>query len=478
MIMKEKTDVLFIYTNVNGFHSDVYSFGIGYLSSVLKNNGFSTGLVIVRSRKDYKKVLAAALEHRPAVVGFSSVSSQFVFVSELAKMIKKVHDCIVVCGGVHPTIFPDCLISVPYFDGIFIGESEHSFTDFVSKVTRGDRYKDVNNFCYADTSKLVKNRLSSRLENLEMLPFPDRDIYEYQSVIDENDGMATIMTSRGCPFRCTYCSNLAIAHIYGKEKNSIRHNSVENSIREIDMLKSKYKFDRLWIIDDLFTLDRQWLGEFLLQYRKNFQIPFICQIRPNVCSRDILRELKDAGCVRILVAIESANDHIRNSVMKRGVTKAQLENSFEWAKEIGLETLSANIIGTPGETEETILETINFNKRMNPTVVGVNIFSPYEGTELGDYCREKGLLRKTNARSFFDRRQPRLALPTITDRKLVSLYDRFQYLVYKDTDPLKAKELLRQRRYEKIEETLLFGYLFKEFRKAARLVVKKLKITK
>lgn len=462
--IKENIDVLFIYTNINGFHSDTYNFGIGYLSSVLKENGFDTELAVVKTRRDYRGLLRAVKEYRPKVVGFSTVSSQFIFVSELAEMVKKAHDCVAVAGGVHPTIFPDCIFSAPHLDGIFVGESEYSFLDFVSKVTKRLDYKGVDNFYYVSDGRLVKNRLKPRVKDLQELPFPDRYIYDYQSVINENGGMTTILTSRGCPFHCTYCSNIAIGQVYKEDKNYIRYNSVDKTLEEIDILRSKYKFESLWFISDLFILNRNWLSEFLDKYKKTFDIPFMCQIRPNICTRDILFDLRDAGCYKIFIGVESANDHIRNGVMKRGITRMQLENTFNWAKEAGLETLSANIIGVPDETEESVMETIEFNKKVCPTVVGVNMFSPYEGTQLGEYCTAKGLLKKTNLRVFFDRQQSRLAIPTISDRKLMHLYDEFQYLVYKDAYPEKARQLLWRRRYERLESDFLFGFFFKKFR--------------
>jgi len=470
--MAGNTDILFVYTNINGFHSDTYSFGVGYLSSVLKENGFKTALVVVKTKRDYSNVLKAISEYKPKVVGFTAVSSQFVFISDLSRMIKSMHDCIAVCGGVHPTIFPDCIKYAPYLDGIFRGECESSFLDFTSLVVSGKDHKDVDNFCYLDNGRLVMNKLRPRILNIETLPFPDRDMYDYQSIIDANGGTATIMASRGCPFSCTYCCNHAIARVYGEERNVIRHNSVEKSLAEIDILRSKYRFDKLWYIDDLFVFNRQWLDRFLFEYKKKFSIPFMCQIRPNACSRDMLFNLKDAGCFRIFVAIESANDYIRNTVMKRNITKQQIEDTFVWAKEAGLETLSSNIIGVPGETEETVMEAVDFNRRMNPTAVGINIFSPYEGTVLGDYCHKSGFVRNVDARLFSDRKQSMLSLPTIKNDTLMRLFDSFNYLVYKEIDPVRARQILINRYFKKLENVFLLGALFRILRK-----VRKVKIT-
>ena len=158
-------DVLFIYTNIHGFHLDVYNFGVGYLSSVLKNNGFKTKLSIVRTKSDYQDVLRVVQTHKPKVIGFSSVSSQFVFVAELAKEIKEIYNCVIVCGGVHTTIFPECLQSAPALDGVFIGECEEPFLNFVTAVDRNDNFKTCKNFCYMENGEMVKNSLSPRISN-------------------------------------------------------------------------------------------------------------------------------------------------------------------------------------------------------------------------------------------------------------------------------------------------------------------------
>jgi radical SAM superfamily enzyme YgiQ (UPF0313 family) len=190
----------------------------------------------------------------------------------------------------------------------------------------------------------------------------------------------------------------------------------------------------------------------------------------------MLLKLKDAGCYKIFVAIESTNDYIRNAVMKRNITKQQIEDTFAWAKEAGLETLSSNIIGVPGETEETVLEAIDFNRRMNPTAIGVNIFSPYEGTVLGDYCHEKGFVRKVDARLFSDRKQSRLLLPTIKNDILMRLYDSFNYLVYKETNPARARQILINRYFKKLENVFLLGALFRRLKKTRTVKVIREKI--
>lgn len=433
-------NVILVYPNIHGYHSDVYNFGLAYIASVLKANGHTVKLEVIESKKDYRKLLRSMQLYRPGVVGFTSVSSQFPYVKEMASLIKAQHNCVVVCGGIHPTIFPECLIESSDLDGLFVGESEFSFLEFVNKVMRGEDYKDNDNFCYRKNGALVKNRLKQRTADLDEFGFPDRQVYDYQKVIDRQQGMVSIMCMRGCPFQCSYCSNHAIAKVYGQERNMIRYRSVDNCIAEIREISNNYSFKTIWFIDDLFIMNKGWLSEFLNRYKSEFNFPFMCNLRLDLCTKEIVAILKGAGCYKVLVAVESANDRIRREVMNRTMSKEAMRNSVSWLKEAGIQVLVSNIIGVPGETEDTIRETIEFNKALNPTIAAVNIFFPYNGTVLGDYCRKNNLV-KSAKRDICERQESILNLKTVSARRLKYYYNNFSYLVFKDIDRQKAKKI-------------------------------------
>ena len=429
--MNRTTKIHFIYTNINGFHADVYSFGLASIVSMARSQGYSAKISIVRNREEYAKVVAEVKAFSPNVVGFSTVSSQYQFVKELAAEIRAVlPNTLIVCGGVHPTIAPQCVLDSSVIDTVFMGESEDAFVEFLDKIESGKDWHEVSNLAYGIQGKLVKNALKPQVEDLDRFPQPDREIYPFGDTIKEV-GFATFIFSRGCPFSCTYCSNHAIARCYGNKTNKPRYRSPEASICEIEDTCAKFPIDKIFISDDLFGLDKMWRQEFCEQYRKRIKIRFMCFLRANVLDDEFAKMLKDAGCYRISMGVESGNDYIRNKVMNRQMPREMLLRAFRAAQKVGLETNAINIIGVPGETEEMLLDTIQLNRELWPTSSGANIFYPYKGTILGDYCFEKGLVDENLYHGFLlERRDTVLKYPAEYKEKLRYYRDHWQDLIY------------------------------------------------
>ena len=423
--------ILFIYTNINGSHEDCYSLGLASIVSVTKINGHCTKVIVIRSKEDYSGILNEVSRFKPQIVGFSSVSSQFNFVKEIAKLIKeKYPDILTVCGGVHPTINPDCIAETNFLDGIFVGESENSFVEFLSKAENSKPYKATDNFAYIDDGKLIINKLKPLILNLDTLPYPDREIYPFEDTLKKVD-YAPFFFSRGCPYLCSYCSNHAIAKVYNLPVNNPRYRSPESSICEIEEVISRFRVKKILIGDDIFGLDKKWREEFCKEYKKRINIKFICLLRANVVDEEFVRLLKEAGCYRISIGIESGNEYVRNHIMNRRISDEQIVKAFDIAHKYGLYTNAINIVGVPGETKEMIWDTINLNRRVKPTSSGVNIFYPYKGTKLGDYCFEKDLVSKDLYRTFSnERRETILNYSDKYKRELSYYVKNWEKLVY------------------------------------------------
>ncbi|MFH1995925.1 MAG: radical SAM protein, partial [Candidatus Omnitrophota bacterium] len=176
---------------------------------------------------------------------------------------------------------------------------------------------------------------------------------------------------------------------------------------------------------------RKWRKEFCQRYKKDIGLPFGCLLRANVVDEEFIRLLKAAGCYRIEIGIESGNDYIRNDVMRRGMSNEQVIRAFALARSAGIETNAINIIGTPGEDEEMIWDTIRLNRLVRPTTSSVNIFYPYRGTKLGDDCFEKGLVDKNLYGDFSnERRETVLNYPDAYKKKLLHYSRNWEALVY------------------------------------------------
>lgn len=423
--------VLLIYTNINGFHEDCYSLGLASIVSVARRSGHETSVLIVRTKGEYSEVLAEIAKFKPEVVGFSSVSSQFSFIKEIALLVKKrFPNIITVCGGVHPTINPDCILETDFLDAIFVGEAENSFVEFLKKIEDKESYKNIENLAYVNAGKLVVNRLKPLISNLDILPYPDKERYPFADTL-KILGYAPFFFSRGCPYLCSYCSNHAIAKRYNLSRNLPRYRSPESSIREIEETISRFSVKTILVGDDVFGLDRRWREEFCERYKKRVKIKFFCLLRADLIHEEFIRLLKDAGCYRISIGIESGNEYIRDVVMSRKMADKKIIKAFEMLHRHKLQTNATNIIGVPGETEKMIWDTIKLNRRVNPTSSGVNIFYPYKGTRLGDYCFKMGLVNEDLYRSFSnERREAILDYPEYYKKRLTYYRDNWESLVY------------------------------------------------
>jgi len=429
--MYKSTRIHFIYTNINGFHKDTYSFGIASIISITRSYGYSANISIINKREEYSKVIDEIKEFYPDIVGFSVVSSQYQFIKELAIKIKFIlPNVLIVCGGLHPTLFPECILESSSIDMVFMGESEESFIEFLDKIENKQDWHNVSNIAYEVNGKLIKNNLKPQVENLDQFPAPDREIYPFQDSIKAT-GFATFIFSRGCPYSCSYCSNHAIAKIYGNKVNKPRYRSPKISIQEIEDTCKKFPIDKILIVDDIFGLDKTWRKEFCELYQKRIKIRFMCVLRANTLDDEFANMLKEAKCYRVSMGVESGNDYIRNKVMNRNMSRKTIINAFKTAKKVGLETNAINIIGTPGETEEMISDTIQLNREVWPTTSGVNIFYPYKGTVLGDFCFENKLVNEKLYNSFsFERRDTVLKYPEKYKEKLRYYQNHWEEVIY------------------------------------------------
>ena len=423
--------ILFILSDVDSFHKVDIHFGVAYISGFLRANGYdNVKFLTVTSTDDYNRIIHEATSFKPDIIGFTSVESQFCNVISLSEMLKETCKCVIVCGGAFTTLDPECIKMAPHLDGIFIGEGERVFLKFVNAVEQGRDYRSIENFCFYDKNddRIVKNNLLPLDVDLDSLGFPDRDIFNFQMVIDSH-GAAPFMFNRGCPYNCSFCSNHALATAYGRHSNVIRRRSVDSCVSEIENVASKYKFDIIYIWDDLFILDRKWLYEFLDKYKRQIKKPFMCCTRSNLCDDELFEKLKEGGCYKVHMSLESGNDFIRNKVLRRNISRETVIKSFKLAAKYGIRVNASSIIGLPFETEDMIKETIDILGSLRIENPSVNIFYPYKGTQLRDVCVEYGMIEREINCGFRERRESVLKSPYITKERLQYYHDNFELLV-------------------------------------------------
>lgn len=418
--------IYLVYPDISSFHGLPYQPGLASIASVLIDRGHEVKLSYFNNINEAKDILKEICAFKPEVIGFTAVETQFRYVRFLASEIKKVHKCLIICGGPYVTLAPEVVLErESSLDTVVIGEGEHAAAELAEKIEKSKNWRDTNNLAYKDekTNNLIKNPLNPLIEDLDSLGHPTTELFPYQEMIDR-ENVAMFQFSRGCPYRCGFCSNTALGGVYGMPSNRIRMRSVESVIDEIETTLPKYRLRDdtvLDFVDDLFVFNKKWILDFCGLYRNKIGRPFWCTGRSNHITGEICASLKDAGCVMMMMSVESGNDYIRNKVMLRNITRETMFKSFEICHKHGINTLATCIIGLPFETPEMVEDSIKTVAKLKSiTAYGVNIFYPYKGTYLRKVCEEKGFMPKEGIKDdFIERTGSILNLPDLPNDKIL-----------------------------------------------------------
>ncbi len=445
--------ILFVYTDLNvrgGAKS--YHFGIGMLSAMLKRDGHATRLHYMFGAYAPEALARVVAEWQPDVLAFSAVSPQFAFVQRIFRDLQPFKP-FTILGGQHATLAPECLEQTPGLDAICVGEGEYPLLELVQALARGERPEQIQNlWIKRPDGTVARNPTRPFHANLDDLPFADVDLFDYQAIIDSDFNTALLMFSRGCPFKCTFCSNHAL-----REKQCgvyVRFRSPASCLEEIRGVVGRYRVKALYFNDDCFTANRKFVTEFCRAYPAEFKLPFDINARPETLTDETCRMLKAAGCRRVCIGIESGSEPFRREVLGRHQTNAQIEAGFAACRRAGLKTKSFNIVGFPHETPALHAETVALNARINPDSVIVGIFEPYPGTQLADVCLQAGFLDRAQADgAFVGRTDTVLRMPQFPREEVLRCFRTFAYNVYRRHSLRKA--LLLRLYYSRHGEKLL-----------------------
>lgn len=417
-----------------------YHFGIAALISFMKKKGHQTTYCYFYDYAQMPKVLQFVKEYKPDVIACTVVESQWDHIQRIVKHLKKVANAPVICGGAFPTLCCEEICLCKDVDAVLIGEGEYAFAQFVDRILAGHSWHDVPNLAFYDMHSNVirKNPQLPLIDDLDALPFPDRQFQSdspfYDSYMkDESSRVGydvAFIFARGCPFSCTYCCCSELAKINSQNKRVLpRTRSPLGCLEEVEAYLEKHSIIKpIMFMDDVFTINKEWLYPFLDGYRKRIRKRFACRTRIEIVDEDVFKALKSAGCYNIAMSVESGNDYLRNTVMKRNCSKEQIYKAFSLAHKHGIETSAPSLIGVPYETKETIEETIEVVAKTNSTRCYVGVFYPYKGTPLYSVCKEEGLLPTC---SFNGRRraEPVIQLQHLTSEDILKYYEDWEQKV-------------------------------------------------
>jgi len=372
--------VLFIYK-----YEFVEPVGMLSLSAYMKKEGHEVHFIDLHFTKDYMKEVK---EIMPDVIAYSITTGKQKFYLKLNNDLKKHFKFFALFGGPHCTFFPE-FISEKGVDAICKGEGELAVGELLKKLGNKEDITNIHNIDVKIDGHIHRNPLRNKVEDLDTLPFPDRELTSrYASYRKAH--VRYILTGRGCPYNCTYCFNHSYNKLYAGKGKMLRQRSVDNVIGELKQIKKNNAPRRFQFVDDTFILDKKWVIEFCKRYRKEIKLPFICYARVNLINEDIIKALSHAGCITLLFAIESGNEQIRNTVLKRNISEEQIVNAATLCNKYKIRLFTQNMVGLPDETLENVWETIRLNIKCKPKYAWASIFQPYPRTELCDYSIKKG----------------------------------------------------------------------------------------
>ncbi len=389
-----------------GSHYNGIHLGLGYISSLLKRNGHKTIIYnadycdgenyldqkkLFDNFEQYKVVLndlnnpiwnevSDTIKNvNPDYVGIQMYTGTFKSAQNVATIAKICNSAIkVIVGGTHPTLDPIGTIKFDAYDYVVRGEGEYTVLDILNNT---DLNKiDGLTFKNKDNS-IINNRDRDFNKDLDALPFPDRDSFYYgNGKID----VGAIITSRGCPFQCTYCASPQI----WKRKTNYR--SVEDVLEELEYIVKHHNVPLIRFQDDTFTLNKKRVMEiFEGILGKGLDFKWICDTRVDKLDKQLLSLMKKSGCIRIKIGVETGSDKILKRV-KKGITTEQIRNAISLIREVGIPLTIYLMIGFPGETDEDVRKTIRFAEEIKADYNSLGIIAPYYGTEMYEELANNG----------------------------------------------------------------------------------------
>jgi anaerobic magnesium-protoporphyrin IX monomethyl ester cyclase len=367
--------------------------GIAYMAGVLQENNIDVEILDASAEDmDFKDVEKELLKRKPDLVALTALTPTIGRALETAQVVKEtLPDSIVVMGGYHPTFNFIETLEDENVDIVIRGEGEYIMLNLVQALENQSSLHDVKGIVFEDknSKEIVVNPEAPLIQNLDELPFPALNLLPMKKyrLLDMDTHMTTMITTRGCPMQCSFCSSAAM---HGKK---IRERSVENIVDEIEYLKTNYDIDTIAFMDDTFTLKKRKVMAICDEIlKRNIEIMWGCTSRVDTLDEKLLKKMKEAGCITIFIGVESADQQQLDNMCKN-TTIAKIENAFKIAHKLKIRTIASVALGMPGDTKEIMNKTVKFVHKLKPNYAIYSLATPYPGTKFYKEAFEKNLIK-------------------------------------------------------------------------------------
>lgn len=364
----------------------IYNEGIAVLSALAKSRSarvslqfidlgdFRAGNYFVPADADMHAVTYASGQH--------SLARQY-----LRALRGQAPQALIAVGGIHATVDRASVVAMPEADIVCSGEGEHALFALMDYAVDRTRVPNLPNVHLRGMPLRPLEKVP--YADVNALPFPDRSIFDRALLARSPE----FIFSRGCPHSCAYCANSFLNKNFGC---IIRRKSPEYCIAEIDNAKAVLGFGddtMLTFHDDIFLTDMEWLREFARLYTARHGNPFRCNTSAKAVNRENIALLKEMHCAELWIGIETGNEELRRKVLHKHVSNQRIIEAFDLANGAGLNTVSFMMVGIPGESRQSILDSMRLNRRCRVFSTSVARFQPFPGTPLYDKAREENAIR-------------------------------------------------------------------------------------
>lgn len=437
----------------NPYEPAPFPLGLGYLAAAVRLAGFQPIILdacLGPARKspddrlyhiglDVPQIIEAARRAQPDVLGVSvPFTSRLRAAVEIGQALRSAFPNLpMIAGGLHSTVAPQDLLNNG-FDTVILGEGEWSFPEYLRALAAGNSAALPDGIAFRDGEGHKILPQAQHPFDLDQLPFPARDLVDFDTYLRRSGGrwirtgarVASILSSRGCPYRCTYCSAFRLT---GRK---YRRRSPQNVLEEIEWLLKHYHITHVAFEDDNLTADRHRAIEIFEGIARRF--PKLKWLTPNGVSirnldRELLAVMKRCGCKTVNLAFESGDPHILHDVMKKDHEPEEGRQTRVWCRELGINVNGCFVLGMPGETVGSMQRTMDYALSMDLDGIGIFIATPFPGTELYDTALQNGYLDRAYAEggALFASdpqvlHEPLIETPWLSKAQLMDFAERFR----------------------------------------------------
>jgi len=356
------------------------------VASILEQEGVEVDVIDMDAEElNYKQAFERIRNFAPDLLGFTISTYSFHYLLGWIKKFRQETGIPTLVGGMHVELYADEIMTYPEIDYIIVGEAEVPLPEFIRAFSNGKNFDGLRSFGYRKNGKVIIDKTVRNIDDVNSLPVPSRHLIKndrYTNILTRRKNFTAMLSSRGCPYRCTFCNQM---------RPPYRLRSPENFVAEIKENYEKYDIKEFDIYDSTFTANRKRVIEICeLIKKENLDVGWTIRSRVDSVSEKVLDALKEAGCHTIMYGIESSNPEILK-VMKKDISIEKIRETLAYTHKIGIDMLGFFMLGYPGETAETVEDTIRFSLELPLDYAQYTVLVPYPDSEIYGYYRENGL---------------------------------------------------------------------------------------